>query len=75
VTDPAEHVIGPDSPSDSDAEGALTDAAPVTLLPQSSDRFTADTTRTVHEASKDEEVLSDTEKYNYLTTKGGGENT
>ena len=71
MPDPADHVMGPECPSDSDAVEALTNATHVALPPQSSDRVTTRTTPTVHEASMGEEVPSGTEMCNYLTTKGG----
>ena len=71
MQDPADHVTGPECPSDSDAEKALTNAALAALPLRSSDRDTTDTTPNVHVASTGEDVPSGTENCNYLTSNGG----
>ena len=72
VPDPIDHVVGPECPSDSDAEGALTNVAPVALPPHSSDRVKTESTPNVRAASKDEELQGRMESHDHLTTKGGG---
>ena len=58
-------------PSDSDAEGALTNIAPMVMTSQSSDRVTAQTPPKVNEDVRDQQATHSVEHCNYLTTEGG----